>query len=302
MYKYRKKAITVGILLIIALVSAFGIAKPLSNPRVFSKQIQYLDEKKTTVIELAGASTAASLAVSALPGDFATPIAEKLTDLSGYFMLITGAIFLEKYLISITLFITFRWLIPAAMVFLIAFILTKNHSFHEIAKKLVAFGLAISFIIPASVSISKLIEETYQSSADNAIHKAIEDSKDMETDEESVDSTAEENLSWFQKIWRSAKNAVSAAADAIIYAPKRLTEMCNHFIEAVAVLLITSCAIPILVLFAFLWIIKLFLGVNMMPGANTLFKNKWPFQKQNATVSESSITPKEEDCIQTIGR
>lgn len=40
----------------------------------------------------------------------------------------------------------------------------------------------------------------------------------------------------------------------------------NRFVEAVAVMLITSCVIPILVLLVFFWLIKILLDVDFSGG------------------------------------
>ena len=37
----------------------------------------------------------------------------------------------------------------------------------------------------------------------------------------------------------------------------------SNFIEALAVMIVTSCIIPLLVLLFFLWLVKLILGVNV---------------------------------------
>mgnify|MGYP007057860948 FL=1 len=37
----------------------------------------------------------------------------------------------------------------------------------------------------------------------------------------------------------------------------------NNFIEALAILLVTSCLIPILVLIFFVWLVKMLLGLNI---------------------------------------
>jgi hypothetical protein len=37
----------------------------------------------------------------------------------------------------------------------------------------------------------------------------------------------------------------------------------NNFIEALAVMIVTSCIIPILVLVFFLWLAKIILGINI---------------------------------------
>ena len=39
----------------------------------------------------------------------------------------------------------------------------------------------------------------------------------------------------------------------------------NRFIEAVAVMIVTSCVIPLLVLLFFLWLVKLLTGADLRP-------------------------------------
>ena len=74
----------------------------------------------STALPSPQASTAASAAITLLPGDAATPIAEKLADISGYFLLALCAIYLEKYLLTVTAYATFRLLVPAACLLLAA--------------------------------------------------------------------------------------------------------------------------------------------------------------------------------------
>ena len=48
--------------------------------------------------------------------------------------------------------------------------------------------------------------------------------------------------------------------------PQRLQNVenvLNNFIEALAILLVTSCLIPILVLIFFVWLVKMLLGLNI---------------------------------------
>ena len=74
----------------------------------WQKTIASLDEKKSTVTGLAAASISVSSAITLIPGDTATPIANELADLSTYFMVILSAVFLEKYLLTIIGFIVFK--------------------------------------------------------------------------------------------------------------------------------------------------------------------------------------------------
>ncbi len=95
------RIICVAAAVILALASIFGVAKLTTDPAFYQKSIAALEEKQETVLELTAASTAASAAITLLPGDTATPIADKLADLSGYFLIVLCAIFLEKYLLTI---------------------------------------------------------------------------------------------------------------------------------------------------------------------------------------------------------
>ena len=45
----------------------------------------------------------------------------------------------------------------------------------------------------------------------------------------------------------------------------QLKTVLNRFIEALAVMLVTSCLIPILVLLLFAWLVKLMLGIEPPP-------------------------------------
>ena len=98
----RKQIIKIIIPLIIALLSIFVLARFTTSTEYHAKTIQSLDEKKATVMELTAASTAASAVITLIPGDTGTPIAEKLADLSSYFLTVLCALFLEKYLLTIT--------------------------------------------------------------------------------------------------------------------------------------------------------------------------------------------------------
>ena len=110
----QKKILFALIPIVIALLSFFVIARFTSSTEFNAKTIQSLDDKKTTVMELAAASTAASAAITLIPGDVGTPIANKLADLSSYFLIVLCAIYLEKYLVTITGYAAFKILVPIA--------------------------------------------------------------------------------------------------------------------------------------------------------------------------------------------
>jgi len=266
MKKEIKLAIEITLTVAFMLLSFFVLAKHFSRPETFGVEMEYLEEKRTSVLELAGASTTASLAITALPGDLATPIAEKITDLSGYFLLIVGAVILEKYLLTVAAYAAFRVLIPGGCVLLILYFIGRNENYKKAAVKLLAFSFAIALLIPVSIKVSQLIETTYETATEDSVEAIIQTTEEMTIIETTEETVPAEEQNWWTTIWQEAKDTVSKMTTTVTAVPEKLSELCNRFIEAIAVLIITSCAIPVLVLFGFLWLIKLFLGLDISPS------------------------------------
>ena len=253
----RYQSVVKAVLLILAaLLSTFVLSKYAASPEFHQKTIEALDEKRTTVMELTAASTAASAAITLLPGDTATPIAEKLIDLSSYFLLVICAIYLEKYLVTMTGYAAFAVLIPLACVLLAVNVFVKSGTWNRIAVKLIAFALAIFFVIPASVAVSDLIERTYESSIQHALTSAKEATEIIEDDTEDV-AKAEEGL------LAGLASKVSGVKESMSGMMEKAEKTLNDFIEALAVLLVTSCVLPVLVLLFFVWITKVILGMEL---------------------------------------
>jgi len=245
-----KKVVNAAVPIIIALVSIFVLTKYVTSASYNAKYVKSLDDKKTTVMELTAASTAASAAITLIPGDTATPIAEKLADLSTYFLLVLCAIFLEKYLLTITGYATFSFLIPIACGLYSINTFWKNETCRRVIVKLILFGMAIFMLVPASLKVSGLIETTYASSIDNTIESA------KQTTDEIKESTEEDKNGIISWIASKVKGGVSAITT-------KAQDTLNNFIEALAVMLVTSCIIPVVVLLFFAWLIKVFLGINI---------------------------------------
>lgn len=128
--------------------------------------------RRQTVLELTAATTATSALITLLPGDIGTPIAEKVADLSGYLLIVLCAVFLEKYLVTITGYAAFKIFIPAACVLYAANMMARNRSVDKLARRLLIFGICIFLVVPASVKVSDLIETTYQSQIDATLEDA----------------------------------------------------------------------------------------------------------------------------------
>lgn len=252
-----------AIAVVIALLSFFVIADIASSAEAHSSTINSLDAKKSTVMGLVAASTAASAAVSMLPGDAGTPIAEKLVDLSSDFLIVITAIYLEKYLLTTLGFAAFKILIPlGCLVFAASLLirgrLTLRRSLRRLASKLALFGIAIFLVVPVSVGVSGMIESTYQDSVNETIAIANQTVENAESESEAASSeeSATTPLDWIADIPNTVTGAVSNLTED---AQKAL----NGFIEALALMIVTSCIIPIVVLVFFLWLVGVILGVDV---------------------------------------
>ena len=269
----QKKFIFALIPIVIALLSFFVIARFTSSTEFNAKTIQSLDDKKTTVMELTAASTAASAAITLIPGDVGTPIANKLADLSSYFLIVFSAIYLEKYLVTITGYAAFKILVPIACVFFSGYLLWRKEILRVVAQKFLLFGLAVYLVIPASVKVADMIETTYASSIESTIETAkqttdeiesetgesgqVDDKSSNEKSQSDSDSDSKENAGgFFSGLFNKVQEGVSTAT-------ANVENVLNNFIEALAILLVTSCLIPILVLIFFVWLVKMLLGLNI---------------------------------------
>lgn len=253
----QKKSLHIIIPALIAALSFFVLSGFASSTDFHKGTLTALEEKQTTVLELSAASATASAAITLIPGDVATPIANKLADLSSHFLLVLCAIFLEKYLLTITGSIAFSLLIPLACLLYVAYILFDWDSLRLLASKLVIFGLLIFLLIPASVKLSNMIESTYQASIEATIESATATAEEIGSSANTANESETGFLSGLvSTVTEGVSNAVSGITD-------RAGEMVNRFIEALAVMLVTCCVIPILVLMAFVWFAKILLAVDL---------------------------------------
>ncbi len=237
--------------ILIAALSFFFLAEILSSPETYSGIIRSIDDKVETVLKLTASSTAASAGITAIPGDVGTPIAEKLADFSEYGILILCVLYVEKYLLSLLGSGVFRFIIPIACMLYPLGLFHDLEGIKPILKKIAIVSLALYFVIPLSVHISDRIYETYQASIDNTISAA----EDLAEDAAIAGSSAEDQNA-IQRIWNALSESASSFAE-------RGAEILNRFIESLAVMIVTSCVIPILVLLFSLWIINQVFGFSI---------------------------------------
>lgn len=235
--------------LLLAVVSIFVLTGHAVNPELYEHTLASIDDKKTTVMELTAASTAAAAVVSALPDDTGTPIAEQLAELSSYFLIVLSALYLEKYLTTITGYAAFTVLIPLACLLYSANVFYKEKDLRNAARKIIILAVAIMLVVPCSAKVSDIVENTYNDSIKETISLAIDTTDALSTPAQSEETGIAGIIS---SIKGTVSNAISEVKTVL-----------NRFVEALAVMIVTSCLIPIVVLLFFIWLVKYLAGVNI---------------------------------------
>lgn len=258
-----KKIIVVTLVIVIGLISIFVISPIAKSNKFHSNTIKSLDDKKMTVTELTVACAGSSMALAAIPGDTTTPIANKIMDLSSYLLIIVGVIFLEKILLTLTGYVTFTFIIPISCALLGIYFFIKNDILKKLAIKLSLFGIIIFITVPLSVQMSNIIENSYKETIESAKNEEII------SEEQVSEETNDEGL--FSKM----KEVIEDIGDGASKLVEKGKQTLSNFIDAIAILLITSCVIPIVVLIFLVWIVKMIFGVKIsIPSHSKLKKEK----------------------------
>ena len=242
-------------LIAIALVSFFPIAQRYTSPDRYTDYVVSIDDKTETVLKLMAVSTVTSAGITAIPGDTATPIAEKLADFSEYFLLILCMLYAEKYLLTIIPYGVFKGLVPLVCALFCVGLFWNGQTLRRQGFKLLLIAVALLLVIPLSVRTSDMIYSTYQDSIDSTIASA------EALTEETEELAAAEDTNMLDRILNRINETTEGMVDKASTVP-------NRFVETLA-MIVTSCLIPILVLLCFLWIVKQLTGVdfqNFTPG------------------------------------
>ncbi|MCI6733089.1 MAG: hypothetical protein MR487_12370 [Lachnospiraceae bacterium] len=304
----------IAVLLVVMIVSITILAPIMSKPETYSKTIAKLNEKQMNIMEVSATATVSSITLAAIPDDATTPVANKIMDLAGYLVLVLCTIVMEKYMLTIFGSLAFQYLLPAICALLILNTFLKNPSIAKLASKIFAVGLTLLLVVPVSVRISDMIEETYKVSiattADHAIEETqAEETKSsvseteiqkLETEVPSTEETSGNLLDRFlhsvnevtktakdttSQISQAVSNAAGSAASAITSltdeAIAKAKDMLNDLIETIVVLIVTNCLLPVMVLLFLFWIIKLITGIQInLPDPGKITK-KWHKKPEN---------------------
>jgi hypothetical protein len=237
-----KKLSIIAVVLLIAVISFTIVAPWAADPLHHGNSITKTDDKITTVMTLSGGAAGTSATLSILPGDMCTPLAEQTAELATYFLLILSALYLEKFLITLSGYITFAVLIPLACVLICAAIVTEKKKFYSVAGKIALIGVVIYLIVPASVLLSDMIYQTQNDTINETINQY-----------NNLDITGDSEGGIVGEITSITTSTID-----------KVTKFVSSLMESLAVMIVTACVVPILVFVFLVWLVKTVFSGNVV--------------------------------------
>ena len=220
----------------------------IPESKYVQETIAHLEKSQNTVMTFSSATIATSLAISALPDDFASPLANTVSDLNTYFVFMFAVLFVEKLIVIEGTKISLAYIIPAACILYMIFILTAKEVFKNFATKLLILGFSIIIVIPFSTHFTETVCEDYLVYVDKTIAEA--DAGAAKVNE--VMSSSNEDSSFFDKLSNAFKTAIQSVTDLLTYF-KNVIRKC---VNSVAIMLVTTFVLPLLILMLFRWLLK----------------------------------------------
>ena len=133
-------------------------------------------------------------------------------------------------------------LIPLACLFVCIAVVAGKQNLTRTAVKIALIGVIIFGIVPASVKLSDMVYQTQASK----VNDAIDDYNNLE-----IEGDAESGLfNEFSTITTETIENVSSFMD--------------NLLESLAVMIVTSCVIPLLVFFFLVWLVKIVFSANIL--------------------------------------
>ena len=246
--KHAALAIKILSLTLAAALSFFVAAAKLPESNFVRDSLENVEDSSNTVMKLSAATLSASLAISALPDDFATPLADSLADMNIYFIAILVVLFLEKILIRYGMQAAFAILIPLACFVGILFIVTKKNILRGLAVRLCVLGLAVAFVVPCSTHIADVVASDLTAYVNDTIEETGNGADKL--NEAMEGGTEDKNI--FEKLSDLFQTAIRGISDLMLHFQNTIRRCMN----SIAILILTNCLIPLFTFFVLKWILK----------------------------------------------
>ena len=272
-----RKIACVVLLVIIAALSMTVVSKIATAPETYSSTIQSIDEKKAAVTGATATAAAMSAGLAAIPGDATTPIANQIMQLSSYLLIVVCALVLEKSLLTVMGFLSFNILVPISCALLGVYTFVKKRNLKILAIKFIVFALVIVMIIPFSLMVSDMIYEANQGTVEQVTSM---------TETDVIEEPTGEDQTWVDKMINKVKEGASDVGE-------KAKQILNSFIDAIALFIITYCALPIIIIFIVIWFINFLFDLkaptpDLKKMASKINKKREKKEEQGKELTEVS--------------
>ncbi len=244
----REKLAKILFIVFVMVFSFTVLSHVIPESKYVQETIQQLEESQNTIMKFSGTTIATSLSLSALPNDFASPLASTVSDLNTYFIFIFAVLFVEKLVVIEGIKISLAYMIPAACILYIVSMLTEKDMFKNFAKKLMILGISIIMVIPISTHFTESVCADYLAYVDETIEEADAGANKINE----IMAEGNEEATFFDKLTDAFKTAIQDVNDLLAYF-KNVVKKC---VNSVAVMLVTTFVLPMLVMFLFRWLLK----------------------------------------------
>ena len=246
--KYAEPVRNILILVLIGVFSFFIVTSWLPDRDFIQDSLESLEESSNTVMKFSAATLSTSLAISALPDDFATPLADSLADMNIYFIAILVMLHFEQLLIRYGVKLAFAIAIPAACGIGILSILLKKDLLKGIAARVAVLGLAVALVVPCSTHITNYVATDLTTYVENTIVDT-EDGADK-LNEAMEGGTEEQTI--FEKLSDLFQTAINDMSNLMSHFQNTIRKRMN----SIAILILTNCLMPLVNFFILKWILK----------------------------------------------
>ena len=251
----REKLVKMLVAIFVAVFSFCVLANKVPESGVIKNTIESLDESKATVMEFSGATIATSLAMSALPDDFASPLANTLTDMNKYFVFIFAVLFMEKLIVVEGTKIAFSTIIPIACTLYVVSIVLSKEIFKTFAKKILILGIAVAVVVPASTHFTEMVCDDYLAYVGETIAEA--DAGAAKVNDVMLASNEDESI--FEKLSKAFETAIQDVTMLLDY----FNNVIKKCVNSIAIMIVTTFVLPLLTLAFFKWLLKELFGLNL---------------------------------------
>ena len=246
--KYAEPVRNILILVLIGVFSFFVVTSWLPDRDFIQDSLESVEESSNTVMKFSAATLSTSLAISALPDDFATPLADSLADMNIYFIAILVMLHFEQLLIRYGVKLAFAIAIPAACGIGILSILLKKDLLKGIAARVAVLGLAVALVVPCSTHITNYVATDLTTYVENTIVDT-EDGADK-LNEAMEGGTEEQTI--FEKLSDLFQTAINDMSNLMSHFQNTIRKCMN----SIAILILTNCLMPLVNFFILKWILK----------------------------------------------